>query len=45
VIENVVHVPDQMIVIDEKNILVHDPVQKDVIIEVKVEKIKNLDDK
>ena len=47
-IENVVHVLVHMIVIDEKRIHVngHVLVQKDiVIIVVKVEKIKNLDDK
>jgi len=51
VIENVVHVLDHLIVIDVKKIHVNDHVhihvhvRKDVIIVVKVEKIKNLDDK
>ncbi len=46
-IENVVLVLDHMIVIDTKKIHVNDHVhvQKIVIIVVKVEKIKNLDDK
>ena len=48
-IEDIVHVPDRVIIIDERKIhgndLIHVHAQRNVVIVVVVEKIKNLDDK